>query len=106
MQRPLIQLSNVYKKFGFTAVMISHEVPGIFFLSQRIAMLDEGKIRFEGTPDEIQRCTDPVVQLFIQGLEKPRDALTGFSSFYTTPTSKMPAGLPPVWSGNCDLRIC
>jgi phospholipid/cholesterol/gamma-HCH transport system ATP-binding protein len=80
MQRPLIQLSNVYKKFGFTAVMISHEVPGIFFLSQRIAMLDEGKIRFEGTPDEIQRCTDPVVQLFIQGLEKPRDALTGMAT--------------------------
>jgi phospholipid/cholesterol/gamma-HCH transport system ATP-binding protein len=80
MQRPLIQLSNVYKKFGFTAVMISHEVPGIFFLSQRIAMLSEGKIRFEGTPGEIQRCTDSVVQLFIQGLEKPRDALTGMAT--------------------------
>ena len=68
------------KKLGFTAVMISHEVPGIFFLSQRIAMLDEGKIRFEGTPEEIQRCTDSVVQLFIQGLEKPRDALTGMAT--------------------------
>jgi phospholipid/cholesterol/gamma-HCH transport system ATP-binding protein len=68
------------KKFGFTAVMISHEVPGIFFLSQRIAMLSEGKIRFEGTPGEIQRCTDSVVQLFIQGLEKPRDALTGMAT--------------------------
>ncbi|MEJ2166544.1 MAG: ATP-binding cassette domain-containing protein, partial [Desulfobacterales bacterium] len=30
------------KKFGFTAVMISHEVPDIFYFSQRIAMLDEG----------------------------------------------------------------
>jgi ABC-type transporter Mla maintaining outer membrane lipid asymmetry ATPase subunit MlaF len=47
--------------------MISHEVPGIFFLSQRIAMLSEGKIRFEGTPDEIQRSTDSVVRLFIRG---------------------------------------
>ena len=28
------------KKYGFTAIMISREVPGIFFLSQRIAMLD------------------------------------------------------------------
>ncbi len=68
------------KKYGFTAVMISHEVPGIFFLSQRIAMLDEGKIRFEGTPEEIQRCTDSVVRLFIRGLEKPRDALTGMAT--------------------------
>jgi len=68
------------KKFGFTAVMISHEVPDIFYFSQRIAMLDEGKIRFEGSPEELQRCSDSVVQLFIQGLEKPRDALTGMAS--------------------------
>jgi len=68
------------KKFGFTAVMISHEVPDIFFFSQRIAMLDEGKICFEGSPEELQRCTDSAVQLFIQGLEKPRDALTGMAT--------------------------
>ena len=46
-------ITDFQKKFGFTAVMISHEVPGIFFLSQRIAMLDEGKIRFEGTPEDL-----------------------------------------------------
>jgi phospholipid/cholesterol/gamma-HCH transport system ATP-binding protein len=68
------------KKFGFTAVIISHEVPDIFFFSQRIAMLDEGKIRFEGSSEDIQHCTDSVVQLFIQGLEKPRDALTGMAT--------------------------
>ncbi len=68
------------KKFGFTAVMISHEVPDVFFFSQRIVMLDEGKIRFEGSPEELQRCSDSAVQLFIQGLEKPRDALTGMAT--------------------------
>jgi phospholipid/cholesterol/gamma-HCH transport system ATP-binding protein len=68
------------KKFGFTAVMISHEVPDIFYFSQRILMLDESNIRFEGTPEELQRCTDSAVQLFIQGLETPRDALTGMAT--------------------------
>ena len=43
-------------------------------------MLDEGKIRFEGTPEEIRRCDDTLVQQFIQGLEKPRDALTGMAT--------------------------
>jgi phospholipid/cholesterol/gamma-HCH transport system ATP-binding protein len=80
MKRPVIRFYNVFKKFGFTAVMISHEVPDIFYFSQRIAMLDEGKIRFEGTPDELQRCADSAVQLFMQGLEKPRDALTGMAT--------------------------
>jgi phospholipid/cholesterol/gamma-HCH transport system ATP-binding protein len=68
------------KKFGFTAVMISHEIPDIFYFSQRIAMLDEGRIRFEGTPEEILHFPDPAVQQFIQGLERPRDALTGMAT--------------------------
>jgi len=73
-------IAGFQKKFGFTAVMISHEIPDIFYFSQRIVMLDKGKIRFEGTPDEIRRCDDPLVQQFIQGLEKPRDALTGMAT--------------------------
>jgi phospholipid/cholesterol/gamma-HCH transport system ATP-binding protein len=68
------------KKFGFTAIMISHEVPEIFYFSQRIIMLDDGKVCFEGSPEELQRCTDSAVQLFVQGLEKPRDALTGMAT--------------------------
>ena len=68
------------KKLGFTAVMISHEIPDIFYLSQRIVMLDEGKIRFEGTSEEILRFPDPAVQQFIQGQERPRDALTGMAT--------------------------
>jgi len=68
------------KKFGFTAVMISHDIPDIFYLSQRIVMLDEGRIRFEGTPKEILRFPDKRVQQFIQGLERPRDALTGMAT--------------------------
>ena len=73
-------ITDFQQKFGFTAVMISHEVPGIFYLSQRIVMLDEGRIRYEGSPEDLQRCTDSVTQLFIQGLEKPRDALTGMAT--------------------------
>jgi len=71
---------DLQKKFDLTVVMISHEIPDIFYSSQRIAMLDEGRIRFEGTPREIQRFSDPVVRQFINGLEKPRDALTGMAT--------------------------
>ena len=43
-------------------------------------MLDEGKIRFEGSPEEIQHVSDEIVQQFIQGLETPHDALTGMTT--------------------------
>lgn len=68
------------KKLGFTAVMISHEIPDIFYFSQRVALLAEGRVRCEGTPEEIIHFPDPEVQQFIQGLERPRDALTGMAT--------------------------
>jgi len=68
------------RRFGFTGVVVSHEIPDIFFIAQRVAMIDEGKIRFEGTPDEIQQAADPEVRNFIEGLERPHDDLTGVAS--------------------------
>ncbi len=68
------------RRFGFTGVVVSHAIPDIFFISQRVAMLDEGRIVFEGGPDEIQEAAAPVVKNFIQGLESPRDDLTGIAS--------------------------
>ncbi len=65
------------KRFGFTAIIVSHEIPDVFFISDHMAMLDEGKIVFEGSPDEIQQSTNPVIQQFIHGLESQKDDLTG-----------------------------
>jgi phospholipid/cholesterol/gamma-HCH transport system ATP-binding protein len=73
-------ISDYQKRFGFTGIIVSHEIPDIFFISQRVAMIDGGKIIFEGTPEEIQQASNPVVQNFIKGLESPHDDLTGVVS--------------------------
>lgn len=52
-------------RFGFTAVMVSHDIPDVFFISQRIAMLDEGRIVFQGSCKEIQASNHPAVRAFI-----------------------------------------
>ena len=44
----LSMISDYQKKFGFTGVVVSHEIPDIFYISQRIAMLNEGRILFRG----------------------------------------------------------
>lgn len=73
-------ISDYQQRFGFTGVIVSHEIPDIFYISQRIAMLEDGKIFFEGTPEEIQGSEDAVVQQFLQGLEGRQDELTGLAS--------------------------
>ena len=73
-------ISNYQKRFGFTGIIVSHEIPDVFFISQRVAMIDGGKILFEGSPDSIQRVANPIVNNFLQGLESPHDELTGIAS--------------------------
>ncbi len=74
-------ISDYQKRYGFTAIMVSHEIPDIFFISHRIAMLDNGKILFEGNPSEFQRIENPVIQQFIRGLETGHDNLTGTTNY-------------------------
>jgi phospholipid/cholesterol/gamma-HCH transport system ATP-binding protein len=50
-----------------TSVVITHDMGSAYRIADRIGMLHQGVIRFMGTPDEIQSCTDPVVRGFIEG---------------------------------------
>jgi len=63
---------DTHERFGFTAVIVTHEVPAIFDICHQVAMLFRGGILFKGTPEEIRSSGDPVVRQFITGdLEGP-----------------------------------
>ncbi len=55
------------EELGVTGVVITHDMGSAFRISDRIAMLYDGVIRFEGTPDEVKECDDPVVKGFVEG---------------------------------------
>jgi phospholipid/cholesterol/gamma-HCH transport system ATP-binding protein len=59
-------ISEYQKRFGFTGIMVSHEIPDVFSISQRLAMLNKGKILFEGKPDDFTAKDDPVIREFIE----------------------------------------
>ena len=58
---------ELHRKFRFTAVMVSHEIPEIFGIADRVAMLHDGVIVESGTPGAIQASTNRIVQQFIHG---------------------------------------
>jgi phospholipid/cholesterol/gamma-HCH transport system ATP-binding protein len=58
---------ELHRKIRFTAVVVSHEIPEIFRIADRVAMLHEGVIVDSGTPEEIQSSANPIVQQFIRG---------------------------------------
>jgi phospholipid/cholesterol/gamma-HCH transport system ATP-binding protein len=76
----LSMIAHYRKKFGFTAVLISHDIPDVFFISDRILLLWEGKISFQGTYEAVARLRHPMVDEFLQSLEGFQDELTGLLS--------------------------
>ena len=55
------------KRINVTAIAITHDMVSAYKIGDRIAMLYEGKILEVGTPDEIRKSDNPVVQQFITG---------------------------------------
>lgn len=53
------------RTFGFTGVMVSHEIPEVFGISDWVAMLNKGKIVLMAPSAEFQATTDPAVREFI-----------------------------------------
>lgn len=48
-----------------TQIVVTHEIDLAFYIADRIAVLSEGKIIEVGTPEEIRKSANPVVQNFI-----------------------------------------
>lgn len=53
------------RRFQFTAVMVSHEIPEIFGISDWVAMLRQGKIAAMAPAAEFSQTTDPEIREFI-----------------------------------------
>jgi phospholipid/cholesterol/gamma-HCH transport system ATP-binding protein len=60
-------IQGLHRKLHFTAVMVSHEIPEIFEIADRVAMLHDGRIVETGPPDTIQSSANPIVRKFING---------------------------------------
>ncbi|OGR83302.1 MAG: ABC transporter ATP-binding protein [Elusimicrobia bacterium RIFCSPLOWO2_01_FULL_64_13] len=52
---------------GTTTIAVTHDMKSAYKISDRIAMLYEGKILEIGAPEEIRRSKNPIVQQFITG---------------------------------------
>jgi phospholipid/cholesterol/gamma-HCH transport system ATP-binding protein len=76
----LSMIAGYQKKLAFTAILISHDLPDVFFISNRILALDGGKIVFQGTPEEFDDFQHPFVDEFVRSLEGFQEHLTGLYS--------------------------
>ena len=76
----LSMVAEYQKRFGFTALMISHEIPDVYFISNRILALYDRKIVFQGNPEDFESLDHPFRQELISSLESLGEELTGLYS--------------------------
>ncbi len=76
----LSMIAEYQKKFGFTAVLVSHEIPNVYFISNRILALYDRTIVFQGTPEELQDFDHPFQDEVIHSFEGLQEELTGLYS--------------------------
>lgn len=59
------EILKLKKRVGVTSIVVSHDRDLAFGVADRIALIDDGRILFVGTPDEVKRHADPTIQKFI-----------------------------------------
>lgn len=58
---------DLNQKLKVTSLAVTHDMVSAYKIADRIIMLYEGKVEFDGTPDEIRGSSNPVVRQFISG---------------------------------------
>jgi phospholipid/cholesterol/gamma-HCH transport system ATP-binding protein len=62
-----VMIRDIQKHLGTTSIVVTHDMKSAEYVSDRVCMLHEGHIIFDGTFEEIRATPDPVVQQFITG---------------------------------------
>ncbi len=73
-------IAQYQKKFNFTAILVSHEIPDVYFISNRVLALYDRQIVFQGTPEELENFDHPFMDEVISSLESLQKELTGLYS--------------------------
>jgi phospholipid/cholesterol/gamma-HCH transport system ATP-binding protein len=73
-------VAEYQNRFGFSALLISHEIPDVYFISNRILALYNRKIVFQGTPDEFEEFDHPFREEILTSLESLQQDITGLYS--------------------------
>jgi phospholipid/cholesterol/gamma-HCH transport system ATP-binding protein len=60
-------IRKMHGKFGFTGVVVSHDIPEVFRISDRVALLADGVIAEVGPTEQFLASSNPMVRQFVQG---------------------------------------
>lgn len=58
-------IARLAEELGVTSIIVTHDVEGALGVSDRVALLEGGRVRFIGTAAEFRESDNPLVQAFL-----------------------------------------
>ncbi len=58
---------HLQKSLDVTSIVVTHDMHSAFLVSDRMAMIQSGRVVFSGTPEEFRQTSEPIVRDFIDG---------------------------------------
>lgn len=58
-------IRGLQRRLGLTSVVVTHDLRGALYVGDRFALLDQGRIRFVGSAEEVRRSTDELMHQFV-----------------------------------------
>jgi phospholipid/cholesterol/gamma-HCH transport system ATP-binding protein len=58
---------KLQRELKVTSITVTHDMQSAFKIADRIVMLYEGQLIFDGTPDDIRTTEEPIVKRFVLG---------------------------------------
>jgi len=59
-------IRDLQRQLGFTSVVVTHDLKSAFMVGDRFALLDQGRIRFSGTAEEVRATRDELMREFVE----------------------------------------
>ncbi len=60
-------IRHLQERLQITSIAVTHDMKSAYKIGDRIAMLYDGRIVFEGTPDRIKSAGDEIIRQFVEG---------------------------------------
>ena len=60
------------KGLGVTSIIVTHDIFTVYEIGDRVSMMYEGIVHFNGTPEELRATSDPIVRQFLERTDEKK----------------------------------
>jgi phospholipid/cholesterol/gamma-HCH transport system ATP-binding protein len=58
-------IADITRRLNATSIVVTHDMLSVYTIADRVAMMHEGRIFFDGTPAALRASSDPIIRNFL-----------------------------------------